>query len=209
MRLALILSILFWLGVCNIAFGDYLLPIQPVKLNIVAVSGKNGISRDMAVKLRSRIKSYYRRYGIVVKFGFFIVRRDPFPYFREECNNVFCIEQEYSAYWHKFGYLRKDGEVLHVIAPPVKVDGHLYIGGMASNCGGFSYSNAETYNSNGEYRFIHSVNAAIHEIGHALGADHDDSGVNVMHSNASAYVKKSPLPMNKAAISEILGCWGS
>lgn len=74
---------------------------------------------------------------------------------------------------------------------PMSADGFQWGYRIARN---FAVGTASTVNLRGEPRYWHGVNTAVHEIGHMFGAGHEDGVVNVMHSNALAYVVSELLP---------------
>jgi len=214
MKYALIISILLWGLILSVARAwavpDYLLPIEPIRLNVVGELGANGLSNLYHARMMRGAKAYLRTYGIRIKLGKLYKRMDPYPFYRSECNNLDCFEAEFSAKYYEYNELRRDGELLHVIAPPVMVDGHLYFAGMSLQCSianvAYSYSNAEKFNSAGDKRYRHSLNAMVQEILHTLGAQYDQSGPNIMHEAASKYVTGRLLPMNQKAKGEVLRC---
>lgn len=214
MKYALIISILLWGLIISVARAwavpDYLLPIEPIRLNVVGEIGAKGLGNLYHARMMRGAKAYLRTYGIRIKLGKLYKRLDPYPFYRSECNNLDCFEAEFSAKYYEYNELRRDGELLHVIAPPVMVDGRLYYAGMSLQCsianGAYSYSNAEKFNTAGDKRYRHSLNAMVHEILHTLGAQHDQSSANIMHEAASKYVTGRLLPMNQKATNEVLRC---
>lgn len=104
-----------------------------------------------------------------------------------------------------------DAKIIHAILPPIIEPGpKSYIGGLSRTCQGrpaVSVSNAiEKSLRTNEPRLEASAVIIAHELGHTLGADHDDRFANIMHSNATrlfldghkmAWTKKSIRQMNR------------
>lgn len=217
MKYAIIISILIWTLAIK-AFADYRLPMPIVKVNMTAVEGAN--SMDVATQKRAFNEALrdMRGEGFRVVKGKVEVRKDPFPIYRSS-EDLGVIFQEFSSWYFLANALglRKEMQVRHILAPPIEIGGSLYFGGLALECsvkkGGFSYSNAISFNVKGEARYKHTVNDIKHEIGHALGARHDQSNANTMHENASAELNQviisgvgRRLFFNKKAKNEILEC---
>lgn len=68
-----------------------------------------------------------------------------------------------------------------------------------------AYSLAANYNHRGEPRYWHSLNALIHELGHALGAEHS-SETTIMHANALSYVRDNILSWSDIDFGWINAC---
>jgi hypothetical protein len=192
--LILLLSVLCWMLIA--------VAVVRADVEIEAISVKSDYQyKDADITMSiSQQKSIFRRAikrlrakRIPVKAGRFNIINDPFPNLRPT-SDLNVIYNEFSAYYYYLieRGLRKSGTVTHIIAPPHIVDQSKYIGGVALVCsvknGGVSYSNASQWSSYGFTRYPHSHNALLHEVMHALGADHINA-VNVMHENASQLVE--------------------
>jgi hypothetical protein len=94
--------------------------------------------------------------------------------------------------------------LVHFLVPPVVQNGTKWMTGVSSmKCAGsVSYSVIERTNSKGEDRYLHSLSAMVHEVGHGLGADHIDSPT-VMNSGVLGLVKDRLLDFDKKSIQEI------
>lgn len=97
---------------------------------------------------------------------------------------------------------------------PPKQEGNIrYMEGLSDVCfkkGKYlSLSTGELYNQDHAWRYFHTIIAAVHEIGHALGALHDDSYPNIMHSNVLPYVDSYPLSFSDKSKQEINQCLDS
>jgi len=192
--IALTTSMLIWVLIFSVlsAFA------QPVKINTIGVvstqevTGQSGpVSMPLQLQrkvARVSIKRVAAR-GINIVEGRFIAVQDPFPGFRFG-SDVNVIFSEFSAWANRAAQMQllKKREVLHVLAPPLVVNNIKYMGGAALVCsapkGGYSYSNAMDINSRGANRVIHSIHGFMHEILHAIGANHIDATGNVMHPDA-------------------------
>lgn len=74
---------------------------------------------------------------------------------------------------------------------PMSTDGFSWGYMLTKN---FACGTATERNLRGQDRFWFSVNTAVHEIGHLLGPDHDDTSANVMHPDALRFVTNRVLP---------------
>lgn len=96
--------------------------------------------------------------------------------------------------------------LVHFLVPPVIQDGRKWMTGVSSmRCASaVSYSVIEQQNSKGEDRYIHSAVAAMHEIGHGLGAEHVKSET-VMNEGVLFLTKDKLLDFDEVSIQEIRG----
>jgi len=96
--------------------------------------------------------------------------------------------------------------LVHFLVPPVIQNGTKWMTGVSSmKCASsVSYSVIERTNSKGEDRYLHSLSAMVHEIGHGIGADHIASPT-VMNSGVLGLVKDKLLDFDEVSIQEIRG----
>ncbi len=99
--------------------------------------------------------------------------------------------------------------IVHFLVPPVIQDGRKWMTGVSSmKCASaVSYSVVENFNSKGEARYLHSLSAMAHELGHGLGAEHIKSPT-VMNSEVLGLVKDKLLDFDPESVQEVRnGCF--
>jgi len=105
-----------------------------------------------------------------------------------------------------------DAKIIHAILPPIIEPGpKSYIGGLSRTCQGrpaVSVSNAiEKSLATRAPRLAASALIIAHELGHTMGADHDNRYPNVMHESAtSLLVAGNKLEWSKKSIREMNQC---
>lgn len=102
----------------------------------------------------------------------------------------------------------KRQRAVHFLVPPVVVNGVKWMSGVSSmKCkSAVSYSVIENFNSKGEGRWLHSLTAMAHEIGHSLGSEHINTPT-VMHPGALVYVNDKLLDFDQQSIQEMGRCF--
>jgi len=213
-----ITSLFLALVVPFVAVGDYRLPMPNTRIKFIGVHGLNSMSQHFQVKAMTNAVDRLKRRGFIVSISSVRFVKDPFPMYRK-VDNLYANANEFSAWYNQLkgeGALSGVWETTHVLLPPYEYKGNLYIAGFALGCsvknGGYSVSNAERFNSRGQKRFLHSVNAIVHELLHTFGADHINNSPNVMHENASQELEiklsrgARRLPILHETITQVLSC---
>lgn len=123
-------------------------------------------------------------------------------------------------YWKNEAIKRRwfrGSDIVHVALPPIIDPLGIFVGELALTCGRFSVSFLTNNNHKGESRYEHSLCGISHGLSHNLGAAHDDSNGNLMHSDALRFVSPDAasepaihgpckLPINGKAIREVKAC---
>ena len=101
----------------------------------------------------------------------------------------------------------REKSILVVIAPPlISQTGGKFIGGVAQQTCGLSQYPMVVVNTFTEESTHYGPNALAHELGHILGAYHDDDTQLLMHSNALFYSKNAVLPLSYISKKQIRKC---
>lgn len=197
----------------NVFAQDVSIPEKTVTVHVVHVLGEHAISTTRARELFSIVKGEYsRQLAINLKLKYFRVRNDRIS---QNLNNRISILNYYERVFSRRPRHRW-AHVSMAILPPIKDGGIYYLAGYANGtCRfgkrfGVAVANAEETNSYGALRFVHSIVAFMHELGHLLGAKHNDAlPATVMHSAAMAYVDSqggAVLDFHPNSVKQILSC---
>ena len=102
---------------------------------------------------------------------------------------------------------------LAAVGPFIQTDGTRWMLGFARSVCVFgrthpyAFATVQSVNAFGADRVRHSAVVVTHELAHLMGASHDDSNANIMHSVALTFVDSNPgLGFNSKAISEMRSC---
>ena len=164
-----------------------------VDLHFVSVAGENSLNKAQSLALFSAVQDlYYQQTGITLVLKRFKYRSD---FVAKKCLPLSAALTVLKKAEHYFaGHGRAPVRVL--LRGPFCDGGKYWLAGYANGTtcyrykdNAVAYSTAELYNQDGEARWQHSVVALAHEIGHLLGANHDnDSPVSIMNAAPLPYV---------------------
>ena len=176
-----------------------------MKLVVVAVIGAYSLPYSHTVSLAREAEAAFARAGICVDVVRVQKARDRHPGFSR-------LNQR-TARWYRWQTApvvrRNRGSNVHFVFPPmVEPNGTRWMAGAANNCkyrDGTSWSSGQLYNDRGEPRRYQSLVAMTHEVAHLAGADHDNSGCNVMHEGALSCGNVS-IDFRPPAINEMRRC---
>ena len=138
------------------------------------------------------------------------IMRDPYPTLNKLAYQIDRLQN--LSNWAKKKRLNRGVDQVHFIVSPMIENGALYVGGIARrvcsarSSAAYSMSNYSTLNAFGASRAPHSIIAAAHELGHALGATHQDLAPNIMHSNALSFVTAFQLSWFPISKQQVRSC---
>lgn len=121
-----------------------------------------------------------------------------------------------SASSHQAGYFSsearystKPGVISLHLALPYRYQGKLWVGGRSTICGGYAVVMATRKKRFRGFELRHAVTALVHELGHVLGADHQDDQ-SVMNIGALGLLEPSGwyLGFSDNSLMEIYRCQG-
>lgn len=190
---------------------------QVVPVSLVVATGQDSVTCEEGRRMFRDVQALYARIGVELSLRWF--KCLPNPRKRETKLDGYGVD---NAHWwwdedYFVGGRRKGPKVVHhALIPPVQHQGSRYIVGQSyqSSCywgggGRISMSSAMMTSAEGLPRYRHSVIAMAHEIGHAIGFDHDETfPVSIMHPAPLASVDRSAdwLPWSRATIASLLTC---
>lgn len=188
---------------------------QNKTVHIVYGKSSNAVSRAFVDAAFDRANDYYNLYGIKLVRGKFITITHPsrlkMDLSQESRLKVLDYYNDRALGKLKGSKYNKD--LVLTISPPLMFEGYKYIGGYASRvCGDRQYENSANVNitgmnTKGEDRFEASSVAIVHELGHLLGAKHDNSSENLMNEAPLQWVIVGKiLGFNTKGYKEIIKC---
>jgi hypothetical protein len=154
---------------------------ETVSVHLVNAAGQCAIGSEVK-DIFSRVQIKLNETGVRPKLSRYTEIQD-------DSTNLTGARDRYN-YWREralsLGWFR-NVQVVHVAMGPLSIGEGKYVSGLSLTCGNFGVSFLASENQLGEDRYPASVCAMTHEVGHNLGAQHDDSDINLMNSNALPY----------------------
>ena len=187
----------------------------PIQVQVIAYPGLGAMAPSDVYRTLGGAREDFEKAGFDVRFQrIWFVGRDPCSHRRtlsEFPSRVFACYQSQAAF-----YRSRYGPVL-IIAPPLR-DGTTntrWLAGVSSKCRGrigervsVAFISVETHE--GVDRRYASRIVTSHEVAHALGANHNEQGANIMSQVASTYARNgvTDLKFNDLSKREMSWCLG-
>lgn len=189
----LILSLLF-------AVNAY---AEEINVQVIHVRGFGGVSVSQGRTVAESVRNFYEGNGIKLNITGFRSINNTSPSKFKSSSYQFGILEDFRRWRRSHPYNRR---MVLFITPPA---GGYLLGAAQTACSiyGTAYAAAEIKNMEGKDRVVHSFTALAHEVGHLLGAEHDESPT-LMNANALPLVRNEILPLSKVSLKQINGCLG-
>lgn len=180
---------------------------QTIRIGMVWATGQSEVGLDEVNYIYRRTKAIYRQQlGVIVRRNF-VASHESYI----SRSNAFLDKVEALRAWEFLAPVITNRKINLVIDGPILDNGLLYVSGIAT--GTCRRSGAGVVNARGlaVNRLEHTVYAAIHELGHLFGAEHDNAlrpngRRGIMDSNALADVSNGPLSFSPHSKSQIRKC---
>lgn len=183
MKLIIIITLVVWASCASVAHGS-------PTLNIYYVKAPDSIPAEYIPFMKAEIRQrFIEQFGVKIKVKIKHVSNSNVPYALTHVSKHF-------YYWHnKISKSHKGRHWALVLVPPMYKDGIKWMAGIAQDTCFSKYKSltlavsvAELKNSSGQDRFLHSIIAAMHELGHTLGLSHTAiTPETIMHSGVLYY----------------------
>lgn len=188
-----------------------------VNVDLISVAGENALTKEESLQSFEVMKQKYAdETGVDLQLVAFRRVGNPFKNVRK-LEQRFILLDKWKGYFARHS---KQKTTIHVAQTPPLISREngkkvYWIAGVAdTGCSrkkfGVAYAVGEMKNADGLARFIHSVYGLMHEVGHLLGADHDDElPGTIMNSAPLIYVgADGQLHFSQKSINQIRRCVG-
>jgi len=189
-----------------------------IKVDLISVAGENALTKSEALQsFKDTARIYAEETGLVLELAAFRRVGNPFGKWQQ-------LSQQIPLLYKWQGWFQRHGPsntILHMaITPPLRsrVNGKkvYWIAGVANgtcrvNRFGVGYATGEMKNQDGAARYVQSVVAVAHEVGHLLGASHDNTlPATIMNIAASSFVESlgGVMHFSQLSVNQIRQCVG-
>lgn len=206
--LALLVCGLFWFTVFEAA--------ADVKIRVINATNRYSMNRRQALAMLKDVKARFKNMtGERLVIRSFRSVRNPFPFLQEKTYNYVEVLATWSFYVADHPIHFRGPTI--IITPPFNASGIRWLQGATEGiCSKetLAFTTSENYNVAGELRYDHSVISFLHELGHVVGADHDNTfPVTIMNANMLPWVDIDPMMRYSAlSLTQIHSClekWGT